>query len=289
MNQLYKVISCLVTLPLPFQFLFCQQPSPIGIIYNPRVNTFAISGVGGGNLYELTAEKSSTSGQVALDWNIALSDGFTKQKNQKKISTLTTVFKYNPFLQTNFNSGDSLELRKVAFVDNEFQMFLGFRLARITQMGIDENARFVRSFFIDGSMSPYQLNNSPYPQNTGFKNFNVNAGLNIGYLTNTDFGIVGFGISPQINYIGIYENTQSGTSFEELNKSILDLSKNILGGGFKIIIPLNDFCFFFETRKYFPMGNSNSISGLTDRVVFSFGGVATGTVFKTKIKEVKAE
>lgn len=47
--------------------LWAQQPSPIGILYNPRVNKFAISGVGGGNAYEFSAAKSSTSGQVSFD------------------------------------------------------------------------------------------------------------------------------------------------------------------------------------------------------------------------------
>lgn len=266
---------------------FSQQPSPIGIIFNPRVNTFAISGVGGGNLYELTAQKSSTSGQVALDWNIALKDGINKKNNKPKLTTLTTIFKYNPFLQANFVNGDSIEMRKVAFVDNEFQMLLGFRMNVLKSLGTDDNSKMINMFFLDACMAPYRLENSISPTNTGFRNFNINLGYQFGYITNTDFGLVGFTISPQLNFISIYEDQVGGTSFEELNNSTNTLSRNILGGGFKINIPLNDFCFFFETRKYFPLDNSNSINGLTDRAIFSFGGVATGTVFKTKTKESK--
>jgi hypothetical protein len=266
---------------------FGQQPSPIGIIFNPRVNTFAISGVGGGNLYELTGQKSSTSGQVALDWNIALKDGKTSKTNKPKLTTLTTIFKYNPFLQANFVNGDSIEMRKVAFIDNEFQMLLGIRLNVLKSLGTDDNSKMINMLFFDGCMAPYKLENSINPLSTGFKNFNLNLGYQFGYLTNTDFGLVGFTISPQLNYIHIYEDQAGGTSFEELNKTTTSLSRNILGGGFKINIPLNDFCFFFEARKYFPLDNSVSISGLTDRAVFSFGGVATGTVFKAKTKESK--
>jgi hypothetical protein len=264
-----------------------QQPSPIGIIYNPRVNAFSISGVGGGNASEFSAKKSSTSGQIALDWNIAIKDGETKKTAKPQYTTLTTIFKYNPFLQANYVSGDSIEMRKIAFIDNEFQMLLGFRLTNIHEMGNDENARFVRSYFADASMTPYQLVNSNWSLNTGFRNFNINGGLQIGYITNTDFGLVGFTFSPQINYIGIYEDHVGGSSFEELNKTTKPLSPDILGGGFRLNIQLNDFCFFFETRKYVPLDNATPIPGLTDRAILSFGGVATGTVFKTKTKEIK--
>jgi hypothetical protein len=266
---------------------FCQQPSPIGIIFNPRVNTFAISGVGGGNLYELTAKNSSTSGQVALDWNIGLKDSRTKKTGKDKLTTLTTIFKYNPFLQANFVTGDSIELRKIAFVDNEFQMLLGFRLTNLTTMGTDNNSKLLNMFFADASMAPYELKYSANPLNTGFRNFNINLGYQVGYITNTDFGLVGFTFSPQLNFINIYENQSNGSAFEELNISNERLSRNILGGGLKINIPLNDFCFFFEVRKYFPLDNSRQIIGLTDRAIFSFGGVATGTVFKTKTEESK--
>lgn len=78
------------------QRAWAQQPSPIGIIFNPRVNTFAISGVGGGNLYEFSASNNSTSGQMAIDWNVALSNGLTKRTRKEKLQTLTTIFKYNP-------------------------------------------------------------------------------------------------------------------------------------------------------------------------------------------------
>lgn len=112
-------------------------------------------------------------------------------------------------------------------------------------------------------------------------------GYQFGYITNTDFGLVGFTISPQVNYMYIDDNKSNGTSFEELNKTTEKLSRNILGAGCKINIPLNDFCFFFELRRYFPLDNSVDIRGLTDRAIISFGGVVTGTVFKTKTKEVK--
>ncbi|MCS6794762.1 MAG: hypothetical protein NZ516_02255 [Raineya sp.] len=233
----------------------------------------------------MTAEKSSSSGQLELAWNIGLKDGQTKKTGKDKFSTLTTIFKYNPFLKSNFVSGDSMELRKIAFVDNEFQMMLGIRLSNVKTMGTNDNSRFISSLFLDGSMAPYKLSNSSNPLNTGFRNFNINFGHQFGYIANTDFGLVGFIISPQINYLYIYENMSNGTSFEELNKTTVRLSRNILGGGFKLSIPLNDFCFFFEMRKYFPLDNEYEITGLTDRAIFSFGGFATGTVFKNKIKQ----
>ncbi len=269
--------------------VIAQQASPIGILFNPRVNKFAVSGVGGGNVYEFTANKNSTSGQVAIDWNIALSNGYTSVRNKEKLTTLTTIFKYNPLLQANYVSGDSIELKKLAFVDNEFQFLLGLRLVSLRAMGIDNNSKFLNSFFVDGSMAPYELISSYNPLNKGFKNFNINVGYTLGYITNTDFGLIGITFSPQANFIGIYENESNGRAFEELSKSSLNLSKNILGGGGKVNVFLNDFCFFFEIRKYSPLYNSRTINGLTDRAIFSVGGVATGTVFKTKTKEVQQD
>ncbi|MCA6364886.1 MAG: hypothetical protein IM638_17780 [Bacteroidetes bacterium] len=282
-----KIISPAIFLALfSFGGLSAQQPSPIGMIFNPRVNTFAISGVGGGNMYEFTLANSSTSGQVTFDWNLALKDRQTKKGNDK-FTTLLTLFKYNPFLKKNYISGDSLGLEKLAFIDNEFQFFLGLRVITVSESGQDKNARFMRSWFFDASTVNFNLKSSISPLNTGFRNFNLNAGFQIGYINNTDFGKVGVNISPQINYIYIYENRNGGKSLEELVLSSSNFSRNILGGGVKLNIPLNDFNIFFEGRSYFPLDNSTPIPGLTERVIFSIGGIATGNVFKSRTKEEK--
>lgn len=270
-----------------------QQASPISIIYNPRVNTFAISGVGGGNLYELNTEKSSASGQVALDWNIALNRpnvkkegiwSYERQKNEK-LNTLTTVFKYNPVLKVNYASGDTADIRKLAFIDNQFQVLFGLRYNNIRESAADESAKFLMSAFSDLSTTPYKIIGSPLG-NTGFRTFNINMGGQFGYITNTDFGLVGAVISPQVNYIHVYEDIAGGKSFEEFAKVNTAVTRNMLGFGGKLMIPLNDFSFFVEARKYIPLGINQPVSGLTDRTIFTFGGVATGTVFKTRTKEI---
>ena len=235
-----------------FQIVSAQQPSPISIIYNPRVNTFAISGVGGGNLYELNAEKSATSGQVALDWNIALNhhtvkeEGFWSYKKEpnEKLRTLTTVFKYNPLLKVSYLAGDSVDLRKVAFIDNEFQVLFGIRYNNLIASKADENAKFLLTGFSDFSTTPYKLTGSAMG-NTGFRTFNINIGGQLGYLTNTDFGLVGAVFSPQVGYINVYEDKAGGKSFEELAKANTDISRNLMGVGGKLMIPINDFSFFF--------------------------------------------
>lgn len=154
MNINTRITLLYAILGLTLSCSFGQQPSPIGILFNPRVNTFAISGVGGGNMYELNAQKSSSSGQVALDWNIGLADKQTR-RGKDKFTTLTTIFKYNPFLQSNYVSGDSIETRKLAFVDNEFQMLLGFRLSNVIEAGTDNSSKVISLFFMDASMAPH--------------------------------------------------------------------------------------------------------------------------------------
>lgn len=266
--------------------VFAQQPSPIGIIFNPRVNKFAVSGVGGGNFYELTSKNSSTSGQVAFDVNIGIKDGVTKRNSKNKYTTFTSVFKYNPLLKAKYLSGDSIEMRKIAFVDNEFALHLGFRFSKIKEVGIENDTKLVSMPFLDCSLTPYRLTKSVDSLNKGFYNFNVNLGWQFGFITNTDIGLFGVLFSPQVNFISIYD-FNNGTSFEELNKSSVKLSNNLLGFGGKFSVPLNDLSIFFELRKYYPLDNTNHIFGLTDRAIISFGGVATGTVFKTKTKERK--
>lgn len=289
--MLKKVILLSVLCSLLLPKLYGQQPSPINIIYSPRVNTFAISGVGGGNLYELNAEKSSTSGQIALDWNIGLNNrnvrGYRRRNITDKLRTLTTVFKYNPLVKSSYIASDTIELRKIAFTDNECQLMFGVRLNGLKLLGSDGNAKLLTSFFGDFTTTPYDMERSLF-NNTGFRTFNLNIGGQIGWLTNTEFGLVGLILSPQINYINIYDNKIGDTSFEEMAKSNTNLSRNLLGLGGKLLVPLNDFSFFIDFRRYFPISNAHTIEDLSDRMIFSFGGVATGTVFKTKTKEEKA-
>jgi hypothetical protein len=288
MKKYINIIGVLFLLQIATE-AFSQHISNAKMVYNPRANTFAVSGVGGGNLYEFSSDKSSSSGQVSIDWNIALNygkkKGYSKSRsNGDKLRTLTTVFKYNPFLRANYVNGDSVELRKIAFVDNEFQMMLGFRFNQLNPFGSETSSKFLTSYFIDFSTAPYQIQNSP-SNSTGFRNFNVNLGAQFGYLTNLDFGLLGVTINPQINYINIYDNKSGDRGFEELANSSNSLGRNYLGFGGKLIVYLNDFAIFFEGRKYISPKSYPSIIGLTDRAIFSIGGVATGTVFKNKTNE----
>jgi len=267
---------------------FSQQPSPIGIIYNPRINKLAISGVGGGNLYEFSTANSSTSGQFALDWNIEISDKSSK-KGKDKYTTLTPVFKYNPFLRAKYNTGDSLSVRKLAFIDNEFALFFGVRFNTLKEFGNDANSKSLNSGFFDFSYTPYSLSGSAVADNTGFSNFNMNLGYQWGIISNTDFGVIGVILSPQLNFISVYEDKLLGTSLEEMMNISERVSRNYLGAGAKLNIPVNDFSFFFEIRKYVPLNTSFQTPGLTDRTIFSVGGVATGTVFKTRTKESRGD
>ena len=275
-------------------YVVCQHVSNARMMHNPRVNTFSVSGVGGGNLYEFDAKNSSSSGQITIDWNIAI-DNSSKNSNKRstdyrsssnKLNTLTTVFKYNPFLKANFISGDSSEIRKIAFVDNEFQLMIGFRYNSLKTFGSDNNSKFIRSYFIDLSTAPYQIQQST-TNSTGFRNFNVNLGAQFGYMTNLDFGLLGVTFNPQFNYVNIYDNRPGDKGFEEIIRSKSDLSRNYFGLGGKLVVYLNDFAIFFEGRKYITSSQYSTTFGLSDRAIFSIGGVATGTVFKNKTTEDK--
>lgn len=263
---------------------YSQQPSPISLIYNPRVNTFAISGVGGGNLYEFTDARGSASGQIAVDYNISLKDDKTRKGKDRNL-TLMPLVKWNPTLQAKYQSGDTLSIRKLAFIDNEYSFFVGFRLNQIREFGNTDNSKWLNSVFIDMSYTPYKLTGSSNPNNSGFSNLNFNLGGQFGFITNTEIGLFGVTFNPQLNYISVYEEKSNGSSLEELIHVNNTISRNYLGAGLKMNIAINDFSIFFETRKYFPLNTSYSVPGLNDRMIFSIGGVATGTAFKTKTKE----
>lgn len=278
MTHLKCVAVLLMMAPL---FIKAQQSTPSDMLYDPRSSTFAISGVGGSNVY-LQSNKTSSSGQISLNWNVAIKDGYSKRNSKKNFTTLTTLFKYNPLVQTHYEPTDSKEVKKLGFTDNEFSMMLGLRLSAVSAMTYDKEAKKVKILFADASMTPYVLSSVIDTVTSGFKSFNFCTGLQVGYMTNTDLGLVGFMLSPELNYIYIYENEVKGMALEQYMNMEYHVSHSIIGYGIKLTVPLNDFCFFFECRKYYPLDNETTIPGLTDRALFTFGGLATGTVFKAK-------
>jgi hypothetical protein len=67
-------------------------------------------------------------------------------------------------------------------------------------------------------------------------------------------------------------------------------ARGYIGGGIKIEIPLNDFMLSFDIRRYYKLGSGEELVGLTDRTMFSIGGIAMGSIFKNrKKKERKKE
>jgi hypothetical protein len=68
---------------------------------------------------------------------------------------------------------------------------------------------------------------------------------------------------------------------EDIEKS----ARGYIGGGVKVEIPLNDFILTFDIRRYFKMGNGPELEGITDKTLFSVGGVAMGSIFKNNKKK----
>ncbi len=277
----FKILAPLVmTFLLKGSGLMAQFPTPIKMLYAPKVNSFAVSGVGGGNLYELRGSSPSSSGQLAIDYNIIIGEN----EQRSRVSALAILFKYNPFMRATSFSGDSIDNRKFGFVDNEFQFMGGARMIVNKRIMSDESAKRTHSFFLDFATAEHNLRGDTMG-NTGFRNFNVNAGYQFALLKNTDFGLVGFTLNPQANFVVIYDDHIGDRSFELLTGSNVNLGRVFGGGGFKLGFPVNDLHFFFEGRKYWSLDNSAPIRNFSERLIFSVGGVATGTIFKNKTKE----
>jgi len=258
-------------------YLYGQIPSPIEMIFDPRENTFALSGIGGGNLGEnFVLNNSSIGGQIAIDMNFNLEN---KKYYQSKLKTFTGILRYNPFVQSKYDSGATMNMRKLAFTDNESQFILGVRYSTVKESQGNSSSKTLKTIFADLSSTQHTIIKIIDTMNSGFRNFNVNTGVQFGFLSDNGIGLASFTFNAYASYIYIYENNIHGNSFEELTQSSQKLSKNILGGGARISVTFNSLCFFLDAKRYTPIGNSTNIRGLTERALFSFGATATGVAF----------
>jgi len=272
-----KLFSILFFLSITLK-LFSQQAIPVEMIYAPQENNFSISGVGGGNIHEFKAQNSSASAQLAVDFNINLNE-----KNYK-LKTLSTTVKYNPIAQTRFDVSDDFDINRLAFIDNQYMFFLGLRHYSLKNYD-EEEARFYGSFYLDFSVSPYEII-SYNITNEGFYNFNTTTGWQGGYTTETNFGVIALTFAVQGNYFYIYDYKTDDWAFDELfGYSEKTLSRQWAGGGAKISFQINDFAVYVEGRQYYPLDNSIQIKDFSNRPVFSIGGIATGTIFRNKRDE----
>ena len=69
-----------------------QQLSPTEMVAQPRQHKFAVSGIGGGNLYETKSKTGSSSGQMSVDWNMFSADKSTRSGKDKTV-TVGTIFR----------------------------------------------------------------------------------------------------------------------------------------------------------------------------------------------------
>lgn len=275
-NKTIMKKSLLIFLMLCSLTNFGQQAIPTEMLFNPRVNKFSISGIGGGNMHELSSSSSSASAQIATDFAIKLKD------TDERYRTLVTSFKYNPTSHTKFFVGDTIDMKRIAFIDNQYLIYFGAKYYALHNSDNDENeARWINSVFFDGSLSTYNIKNSLY-NNKGFYNFNLLAGIQGGYTTNTDFGIIAVTLSLQGNYINIYDLTTTDRAFDELlSADYNELARNYYGYGGKFTFQINDFAIYLELRRYYS-DNKVVINDFSNRAIFSIGGVATGTIFRSK-------
>ncbi len=277
-NNFKNMINLINIKVLLFAFLlsvttaFSQQAMPVEMIFAPQKNNFAISGIGGGNLDDFKTK--SASGQLVFDINM-----YTKETEKRKNTTSISV-KYNPTVDYKFSLSETINMNKIAFIDNQYMLFTGLHYYSLKAKNV--NSKNYYSFFSDFAFSPYSVESSN-PENSGFFNFNSTTGFQSGMITNTSFGIIGISLALQGNYIYIYDKSTSDNSFDELlGFSDKQLSRNYIGTGGKLTIQINDFAIYLELRRYYPLDNTIIIDDFSNRPIFSIGGVATGTIFRNK-------
>lgn len=274
-----------IALAVPCSVL-AQQLSPTDMIIQPRQNRFAISGIGGGNLYETKSKTGSSSGQISVDWNMFSKDRISMGGNDKTVTT-GTVFRYNPVITTRLLDKDSLVAKKLPFVDNEYLLHFGLRSRGLRGAGdayydgysTDNETAVLTGVFIDFMYTPYAVEVDT--SIARFNTVNIHGGYQCGFFNgNSPVGSIGFAFSPQVDYLQIVDDAEAPNGFERSMKSNVNLPSKVIGTGFKFIFQVNDFAVFFEARKYWGLNSQAEIAGLTDRALISFGGVATGTAFR---------
>ena len=274
--------------------LFAQHPTPIDMLYQPLDDFFRFSGAGGGSLYGLFKPSGAASGILSLDGNFNLKEKVEKAK--RKINTLSVNFKIHPFINTLIESGDSMDVRRFAFQDNDFRMQFGARLTRLKENEKMPNFGF-KSFaqgFVDLIVVPYQVANSVNAtQNKGFTTLSFNAGGKFGIITKFMGGNFGITANPQVDMLFILDGGNSKAleevTIRNVSTTVLDAmprsARGYVAGGLKIEIPLNDFMISFDIRHYFKLGSGAELEGLTNNTLFSIGGIAMGSIFKNRNKK----
>ncbi|MCP4437655.1 MAG: hypothetical protein GY810_01815 [Aureispira sp.] len=261
--------------------LMAQQATPIRMLFEPRENTFSLTGAGGGNLYSLFNAAGSASGILGLDANFNLGDKIEEAK--EKFQTIAATFKVNLFNSTLVRAVDSMDARRIVFQDNDFRINIGVRYNFIQQKN-KKIFKPVTSAFLDMVIVPYQVEGAT--QGKGFTTLSFNAGGKFGFLAKWGIGVFGITVNPQLDMLFVLESENS-FSFEEImqtgtlpNLNMPKMAKGYIGIGTKIEIPLTDFGLFFDFRKYFKVGAADAAPGLVDRLQFTFGGMALGSIFK---------
>ena len=273
-----------------------QHPSPVDMLYQPLDDYFRFSGAGGGSLYGLFKPSGAASGIMSLDANFNLKEKIANSR--RKISTLSVDFKIHPFVNSLIQSGDSLDVRRFIFQDNDFRLQFGVRFTRLKEREKLPNLGF-KSYaqgFADIIILPFQVSNSVDPtQNKGFTTLSINAGGKFGIISKFMGGNFGINANPQVDMLLILDGTNSKAleevTLRNVSAAVLAATprsaRGYVGAGVKIEVPLNDFIISFDVRRYFKMGSGPELAGLTDKTQFSIGGIATGSIFKNSKKKNK--
>jgi hypothetical protein len=293
-----KILSTLIlVVVISFSFhqkAVAQHPTPVDMLYQPLDDFFRFSGGGGGNLYGLFKASGAASGILSLDGNWNISEKIADAKH--KINTVMVDFKIHPFINTLLRSGDSMDVRRFAFQDNDFRIQFGGRFTHLKAREKNPNtgSKTFAQGFLDIIIVPYQIENSVNPtDNKGFTSLSLNMGGKFGVMGKFMGGTFGITANPQLDLLFIM-NGPNSTALEEAtngNLSALQLAtipksaRGYVAGGLKIEIPLNDFILSFDIRRYFKMGSGAELEGLTNNTLFSIGGIAMGSIFKNRSKK----
>ena len=268
----------ILTLVLPiFAILFsvnklsAQQISHVDLLLHPDQYKAAVTGTGSGDLQKADLQTGQMSAQGAFE----MCFGTHQTKKKGNLITFPIIFRYNVISLNRILPGSGFNVRSIAFIDNNQTFNFGIRSRTLSEFGDD---KFLHGPLFDYSYSSYATQDSS--NQLKFNNHLISAGYQMGVLMETNAGPLAIQLAPTFNFINVSNETP--LAFQRALNSQNEIASNYLGGSTRVLFQFNDLAFFFDIKKFFPLGSSRNISGFTDKPIIAFGGSAMGAFLKFK-------
>lgn len=271
MKYLLVIFALFATNIGSFNTIQAQQISHVDLLLHPDKFKAAVTGTGSGDLQKADLQTGQMSAQGAFE----MCFGTHLTKKRRNLITFPIIFRYNVLSLNRILPGSGFNVRSIAFIDNNQTINFGLRTRTLTEIGED---KLLYGPVFDYSYSNYSAQDTI--DQIKFSNHIVSAGYQLGVLMETNAGPLAIQLAPAFNFINVSNETP--LAFQKALDSPNVIGSNFIGGSTRLLFQFNDLAFFFDLKKFFPIGTSRNIAGFTDKPIIAFGGSAMGAFLKFK-------